>query len=47
MIYTLTDVTLQDETKVSVLYITDPNTNNFVAATVENGDEITNYQFVY
>lgn len=47
MIYTLTKVTLQDSTEVSVLYITDPDTNNFVAATVENGPEITNYQFVY
>ena len=47
MIYTLTKVTLQDSTEVSVLYITDPDTNNFVAATVENGDEITNYQFIY
>ena len=47
MIYTLTNVTLQDDTEVSVLYITDPDTNNFVAANVENGVETTNYQFVY
>jgi len=47
MIYTLTNVTLQDDTVVSVLYIVDPVTLNFVAANVENGNEITNYQFVY
>ena len=47
MIYTLTNVTLQDDTEVSVLYVTDPDTNNFVAANVENGVETTNYQFVY
>lgn len=47
MIYTLTKVTLQDDTVVDVLYINDPVTLNFVAANVENGNEVTNYQFVY
>jgi hypothetical protein len=47
MIYTLTNVTLQDDTVVSVLYIVDPVTLNFVAANVENGNEMTNYQFAY
>lgn len=47
MIYTDTKVTLQDGTEVSVLYIVNPETLDFVAANVENGNEITNYQFVY
>ena len=47
MIYTLTDVTLQDDTVISVLYIVDPVSLNFVAANVENGNEMTNYQFTY
>ena len=47
MIYTLTNVTLQDDTQVSVLYIVNPETLDLVAANVENGNEITNYQFVY
>jgi hypothetical protein len=47
MIYTITQVTLQDDTVISVLYIVDPVTLNFVAANVENGDITTNYQFAY
>ena len=47
MIYTLTKVVLQDDTEVSVLYIVNPETLDFVAANVENGNETTNYQFVY
>ena len=47
MIYTLTNITLQDDTEVSVLYIVNPETLDLVAANVENGNEITNYQFVY
>lgn len=47
MIYTLTNVTLQDDTVISVLYIVDPVTLNFVAANVENGNETRNYQFTY
>lgn len=47
MIYTDTEVTLQDGTIVKVLYIVDPVTLNFVAANAENGNISTNYQFVY
>lgn len=47
MIYTLTKVILQDGTELQVLYIVNPETLDFVAATVENGNENTNYQFVY
>ena len=47
MIYTNTKVTLQDDTEVNILYIVNPETLDFVAANVENGHEITNYQFVY
>ena len=47
MIYTLTKVTLQDDTELSVLYIVNPETLDLVAANVENGNETTNYQFVY
>ena len=47
MIYTMTKVTLQDDTVLDVLYIVDPVTLNYVAASVENGDVSTNYQFAY
>ena len=47
MIYTLTKVTLQDDTEIQILYINDPVTLNFVAASVENGNITTNYQFIY
>jgi len=47
MIYTNSKVTLQDDTEVNILYIVNPETLDFVAANVENGNEITNYQFVY
>jgi hypothetical protein len=47
MIYTLTKVVLQDDTEVNILYIVNPETLDLVAANVENGNEITNYQFVY
>lgn len=47
MIYTLTKVTLQDETEIQVLYIVNPKTKDYVAATVENGTTTTNYQFIY
>ena len=47
MIYTNTKVTLQDDTEISVLYIVNPETLNIVAANVENGNIITNYQFAY
>ena len=47
MIYTLTKVTLQDDTVIDVLYIVNPVTLEFVAASVENWNISTNYQFVY
>lgn len=47
MIYTLTKVTLQDDTVIDVLYIVNPVTLEFVAASVENWSISTNYQFVY
>ena len=47
MIYTLTNVTLQDGTQVQILYINDPVTLQYVAASVENGDTTSNYQFAY
>ena len=47
MIYTLTKVTLQDGTEIEVLYINDPVTLDFVAASVQNGNENRNYQFIY
>ena len=47
MIYTLTKITLQDDTVLDVLYINDPVTLNFVAASVENENISTNYQFTY
>ena len=48
MIYTDTDVTLQDDTVVSVLYIHDPETLFVRAITVENGNYTTYYRnFLY
>lgn len=48
MIYTLTDITLQDDTVVSALYIHDPETLFVRAVTVENGNQITYYRnFLY
>ena len=47
MIYTDTKVTLQDGTEINVLYVVNPETLDFVAANVENGNEIRNYQFAY
>ena len=51
MIYTDCDVTLQDDTKLEILYINDPETLNYVACTVsyqaDDIDQTTNYQFVY
>ena len=48
MIYTLTNVTLQDDTVVSVLYIHDPETLFVRAITVENGHQVTYYRnFLY
>ena len=47
MIYTLFDVSYENGTTGNVLYINDPETLNFVAATVDNEGISTNYQFVY
>ena len=47
MIYTLFDVSYENGTTGNVLYINDPETLNFVAATVDNTGISTNYQFVY
>ena len=47
MIYTLVDAKLDDGKEISVLYIVDPVTYNFVAANIEDGDVMTNYQFKY
>ncbi|MBQ5944894.1 hypothetical protein IJL65_00330 [bacterium] len=48
MIYTLADVTLQDDTVVTILYIHDPETLFIRAITVENGNFITYYRnFLY
>jgi hypothetical protein len=35
MIYTQTEVTLQDDSKINILYIVNPITLEFVAASVE------------
>ena len=47
MIYTTVKATLDDGKQIDVLYIVDPVTNNFVAASIEDGDIISNYQFSY
>ena len=47
MIYTMTSVKLQDGTEAKVLYINDPISLEYVAASVEMGDEITLYTFYY
>jgi len=47
MIYTLTRITLQDDTEIEVLYINDPVTLNFVAVSSMNSGVSTLYQFNY
>ena len=47
MIYTLVKATLDDGKQIDVLYIVDPVTFKFVAANIEDGDVMTNYQFTY
>ncbi len=47
MIYSLFDVSYENGTTGNVLYINDPETLNFVAATVDNAGISTNYQFAY
>ena len=45
MIYTHFNVTFDDNTTGTILYINDPETLNFVAATVEQGNNYINYQY--
>lgn len=47
MIYTNFDVTFDNGTTGNVLYINNPETLDFVAATVESEGSYINYQFVY
>ncbi len=47
MIYTMVKATLDDGKQIDVLYIVNPETLDFVAASVEDGDTTTNYQFSY
>jgi len=47
MIYTMVKSTLDDDRQIDVLYIVNPETLDFVAASVEDGDITTNYQFSY
>ena len=47
MIYTLMKATMQDGHEFEVLYINDPETLNFVAASIEDENITTNYQFSY
>ena len=47
MIYTLVKATLDDDSQIEVLYINDPETLKFVAASVDDGTITTNYQFSY
>jgi len=47
MIYTEVKGTMDDGRTINVLYVVNPETLNFVAANVEDGDISTNYQFSY
>lgn len=48
MIYTMTKITLQDDTELSVLYVNEPDTLFCRAISVQNGDQTTLYSnFVY
>ena len=47
MIYTDTEVKLQDDTEIKILYIVKPETMKVVAASVQNGNITRNYQFDY
>ena len=47
MIYTMVKATLDDGKQINILYIVNPETLDFVAASVEDGDITTNYQFSY
>ena len=47
MIYTLMKAIMEDSHEFEVLYINDPETLNFVAASIEDENITTNYQFSY
>jgi hypothetical protein len=48
MIYTLTDITLDDGNKLQVLYVNEPDTLFCRAISIQNGDLSTLYSnFVY
>jgi len=47
MIYTMVKATLDNGKQIDILYINNPETLDFVAASVEDGDITTNYQFDY
>ena len=47
MIYTTVDATLEDGSVISILYINDPITLQYVAASVNTDVETTLYSFVY
>lgn len=47
MIYTMVNATLKDESVVSILYINDPVTLQYIAASVNNDMETTLYSFAY
>ena len=47
MIYTIVNATLKDGTVVSILYINDPVTLKYIAASVNWDTETTLYSFVY
>lgn len=47
MIYTIVNATLQDDSVISILYINDPVTLQYIAASVNSDTETTLYSFVY
>ena len=47
MIYTLTVARFQDQDPVDILYINDPETFQYLAASVSRGEEVTLYTFAY
>ena len=47
MIYNTMKATMDDGRTIDVVYVINPETLDFVAANVEDGDIVTNYQFIY
>ena len=47
MVYTIVKATLDDGKEINILYIVNPETLDFVAANIEDGDITINYQFDY